>query len=327
MLAASGGRAQAGLPAHRQRPAEDRARAPPAARALRRGRGRAALGEGRDRRRRGRRLQRDGPVRRPAAGSCSSTRSSAGRRADAKAVADYLAAPAPDTVLALVGEELRKDSPLAKALCEGGRASSSTRSRSASCRSGSPSSSPATGSRRPPRPCRALVELVGDNLQELASEIDKLSLCAGQDEIGRGRGRAARRRAGRRSAVRPHRRLGAPRRRRGARRLRVDPRALDPLGRGARCSSGGSRRTSAASSRCQNLDAEGVRPRDAAGQLKMHPFAAEKAFAQSRNFSVDELREAIVAPRRPRSRAEGRQPPAAGARAPAHARRDHDGTS
>jgi DNA polymerase III delta subunit len=26
----------------------------------------------------------------------------------------------------------------------------------------------------------------------------------------------------------------------------------------------------------------------------MHPFAAEKAFAQSRNFSVDELRDAIV---------------------------------
>jgi DNA polymerase III delta subunit len=26
----------------------------------------------------------------------------------------------------------------------------------------------------------------------------------------------------------------------------------------------------------------------------MHPFAAEKAFGQSRNFSVEELREAIV---------------------------------
>ena len=45
---------------------------------------------------------------------------------------------------------------------------------------------------------------------------------------------------------------------------------------------------------CQNLDLAGVRPREAAGELKMHPFAAEKAFAQSRNFSVDELREAIV---------------------------------
>ncbi|MEX1357245.1 MAG: hypothetical protein WD981_01340, partial [Gaiellaceae bacterium] len=46
--------------------------------------------------------------------------------------------------------------------------------------------------------------------------------------------------------------------------------------------------------RCQALAEEGVRPRDAAGRLKMHPFAAEKAFAQAQNFSVDELREATV---------------------------------
>jgi DNA polymerase III delta subunit len=45
---------------------------------------------------------------------------------------------------------------------------------------------------------------------------------------------------------------------------------------------------------CQNLDLAGARPREAAAELKMHPFAAEKAFAQSRNFSVEELRDAIV---------------------------------
>ena len=45
---------------------------------------------------------------------------------------------------------------------------------------------------------------------------------------------------------------------------------------------------------CQVLAAAGVRPRDAAGQLRMHPFAAEKAFAQARNFGVDELRDAVV---------------------------------
>jgi DNA polymerase III delta subunit len=56
---------------------------------------------------------------------------------------------------------------------------------------------------------------------------------------------------------------------------------------------------------CRRLDAEGGRPRDAAGQLKMHPFAAEKAFAQARNFSEDELREGDRAPRRPRPRVKG----------------------
>jgi DNA polymerase III delta subunit len=35
------------------------------------------------------------------------------KAADAKAVADYLASPAPGTVLALVGQEIKKDSPLA----------------------------------------------------------------------------------------------------------------------------------------------------------------------------------------------------------------------
>ena len=47
-------------------------------------------------------------------------------------------------------------------------------------------------------------------------------------------------------------------------------------------------------SACQDLDAEGVPARDAAAQLKMHPFAAEKAFGQSRNFTAAELGDAVV---------------------------------
>ena len=46
--------------------------------------------------------------------------------------------------------------------------------------------------------------------------------------------------------------------------------------------------------RCQRLADQGIRPRDAAGRLKMHPFAAEKAFAQAANFSPEELASAIV---------------------------------
>jgi len=47
-------------------------------------------------------------------------------------------------------------------------------------------------------------------------------------------------------------------------------------------------------SACRALDAEGIRPRDAAAQLKMHPFAVEKAFGQSRNFTADELGATVV---------------------------------
>ncbi|MGH2934852.1 MAG: DNA polymerase III subunit delta, partial [Gaiellaceae bacterium] len=46
--------------------------------------------------------------------------------------------------------------------------------------------------------------------------------------------------------------------------------------------------------RAQRLAEEGVRARDAAGRLKMHPFAAEKAFGQAANFSAEELDAAIV---------------------------------
>jgi DNA polymerase III delta subunit len=46
--------------------------------------------------------------------------------------------------------------------------------------------------------------------------------------------------------------------------------------------------------RCQRLADEGVRAKEAAPRLKMHPFAAEKAFAQAANFSADELGDALV---------------------------------
>src|SRR6266480_5708382 len=42
------------------------------------------------------------------------------KAADAKAIAAYVASPAPETVLALVGEETKKDSPLAKACSKAG---------------------------------------------------------------------------------------------------------------------------------------------------------------------------------------------------------------
>ena len=45
---------------------------------------------------------------------------------------------------------------------------------------------------------------------------------------------------------------------------------------------------------CQSLDAEGVRARDAAPKLKMHPYAAQKLFDQAQGYSPEELREAVV---------------------------------
>ena len=106
-------------------------------------------------------------------------------------------------------------------------------------RAGSPSSSSCTATSAEPEACRLLAELVGDDLYELAGEVDKLATWAdGERDHGGGR-RAARRAARRLAAVEPHRRLGRARRRRRAARGRADAR---PHGRPA------SRRRSRASS-------------------------------------------------------------------------------
>ena len=105
------------------------------------------------------------------------------KAADAKAVGEYLAAPAPETVLALVGEGLRKDAPLAKALAKKGvvliyEVSKRELPRWVGeqfARHGVKTTAEAT---------RALIELVGDNLQELSTEIEKLAIWAGHDQIG-----------------------------------------------------------------------------------------------------------------------------------------------
>jgi DNA polymerase-3 subunit delta len=217
------------------------------------------------------------------------------KAADAKAIADYLRAPTPETVLALVGEELRKDSPLAKACAKAGDLLIYDIAKK---------NVPAwvtdqfarLGARVEPEASRALVELVGDDLVDLATEIEKLATWADGADI-------------RESDVE----------------LLVEPKAgaapfvlTDAWGRrdvpavlrawatvSERGDEGHKRQTLPALvgrlhahvarvEACRALDEQGVRPRDAAGRLKMHPFAAEKAFAQARNFSREELEDAVV---------------------------------
>jgi DNA polymerase-3 subunit delta len=211
---------------------------------------------------------------------------------DAKAIAEYLAAPAPETVLALVGDGLRKDSPLAKALAKNGEVLIYEVSKrdlpkwigEQFARHGVKASAEA---------CRALVELVGDNLQELASEVEKLSVWAGHDEIGPGEVEQI---VAARADVPPFVLTDAWGRRDVGAVLSACESILERSTRSGEVHmlvgrlAAHVRRVQS----CQNLDLAGVRPREAASELKMHPFAAEKAFAQSRNFSLEELRDAIV---------------------------------
>jgi DNA polymerase-3 subunit delta len=214
------------------------------------------------------------------------------KAADAKAIADYLAAPAPDTVLALVGDGLRKDSPLAKACAKQGEVLVYD-----VAKSGLPKwvgeQFARHGVKANAEACRALVELVGDNLQELATEVEKLSVWAGHDPIGPDDVELL---VAPRADVPPFVLTDAWGRRDVGAVLSAVESILERSSRSGEVHmlvgrlAAHVRRVQA----CQNLDLAGVRPRGAASELKMHPFAAEKAFAQSRNFSVEELRSAIV---------------------------------
>jgi len=215
------------------------------------------------------------------------------KAADAKAVADYLAAPAPETVLALVGNDLRKDSPLAKACAKAGQVLAYEVSKR-ELPKWVAAQFARHGVRATTEACRALIELVGDNPYELAGEIDKLALWAGSDEVGEDE---VERLVAARAEVPPWTLTDAWGRREVAGVLSASESILERSNR-----SGGIpmlvgslvahvRRVQTA----HRLDQEGVSPRDAMGVLNArHPYVAQKAFEQARNFSADELREAIV---------------------------------
>jgi DNA polymerase-3 subunit delta len=216
------------------------------------------------------------------------------KAADVKEIAVYLAAPAPATVLALVAEELKSDAPLAKAVAKLGQVLTYEVPKrklpewvaEQFARYGAKADADA---------CRALVEMVGDDFDELQSEVDKLATwAAGEPVTLRDVEQMAAGRAetaifsltdawGRRdvagvlaSAEAIMERSHRPR---SGELMRMIGSMVSHVGRVRRC---------------QRLADQGVRPRDAAGQLKMHPFAAEKAFGQAANFSAEELGYAIV---------------------------------
>jgi DNA polymerase III delta subunit len=100
------------------------------------------------------------------------------KAADVQAVAAYAKAPAPDTVLALVAEEARKGSPLAKVAevllyeAKSSRLVPWVAEQFAQLEA-----------KAQPDACRLLVELVGENSDELRLEAEKLALWAQGEEI------------------------------------------------------------------------------------------------------------------------------------------------
>ena len=234
-----------------------------------------------------------------------------------KAIEEYLASPAPGTVLALVAEELKKDAALTKACAKiGDVLAYDVAKRKADAWVAERFKQ--AGVRAQPDAVAALVQLVGEDFHQLANEVDKLALWAGDEPIGEHEVEQlvaavaetptfaltdawAQRDAGRtlEASETIFEREGRPRR-------DTAPRLAGALGNHL-----------AFMRRCQRLAAEGIRARDAASTLKRHPFYVEKVFGQAANFTEDELRTRGRPPRRARPRAQGRQQACARPRAPA----------
>ena len=213
---------------------------------------------------------------------------------DAKAIAAYLKAPVPATTLALVADELKKDAPLAKAVAGAGEVLIWEVAKK-SVQSWVAEQFKLHGAKAEPEAARALIVQVGDDLYELATEIDKLvTWAAGEpitaaavEELVAARAEAsnfaltdawgARDLAGvLRATEQLLERTPDPR-------SRTIPRVAATL-------------TShvARLRNCQALEAEGLSSKDAATRLKQHPFYVQKLYSQARNFSPDDLRDATA---------------------------------
>jgi DNA polymerase III delta subunit len=222
------------------------------------------------------------------------------KAADLKPVEEYLKRPSPSTVLALVGEGVKPDSALAKAVAKGGDVlvyNIPTRGR------GSKADLPKwveqqfheRGVEIDHDASRALVELVGDDAQELATEVDKLTTWAAGERIGE---REVAELVPARAEVPPFDLTDAWGRRDVPGVLAASELLVERSGDASRdvlLRTAGLLTNHVGRVReCQALDAEGVPPASAAERLKRNRFYVQKLYEQSRNFSADELGDALV---------------------------------
>jgi DNA polymerase-3 subunit delta len=214
--------------------------------------------------------------------------------ADTKAIATYLANPAPDTVLALVAGALKKDSALAKTCAKAGDVLVYDVARR----------------RLPewvtkqfadraievdPEAARLLVEIVGEEPEELATEVDKIATWAGGESVGV---REIKQLAAGCAEVPGYELTDAWGRRDlpaalGACQTLLE-RSGDPVSRTVPALVGLLVGHVGRVRDCQRFAEEGLSARDAAARLKRHPFYVEKLYAQARNYGPDELAGAVV---------------------------------
>jgi DNA polymerase-3 subunit delta len=213
---------------------------------------------------------------------------------DAKAIAEYLKSPAPGTTLALVAGDIKKDAPLAKAVGAGGvlRMWDVVVTASPGWIADQFKLHKTVAE---PEACRLLSELVGDDLYELAGEVEKIATWADGAEVTE---------ADVEALVAP--RAGSPpwtlTDAWGARDVggvlrateRMLDRTADPVSRVIPRLVGSLTNHVRRARQAQRLDEQGITAAEAASKLGIKPYPAQKLYAQVRNFSGAELDAALI---------------------------------
>jgi DNA polymerase III subunit delta len=222
------------------------------------------------------------------------------RADDVKAVGEYLKRPAPTTVLALVGHEVKRDSALAKAVAKAGEVlifdiPTKGRSSKADLPKWVEQQFKERGVQVDRDAARALVELVGDNADEILTEVDKLTTWAAGEAIHE---REVADLVPARAEIPPFDLTDAWGRREIAAVLEASERLVERSGDAPRDvllrTAGLLTNHISRVRECQALDAEGVPPSAGAERLKRNRFYVQKLYEQARNFTPDELGDAVV---------------------------------
>jgi DNA polymerase-3 subunit delta len=220
------------------------------------------------------------------------------KAADVKAVEAYLKAPAPTTVLTLVGDEVKRDSALAKTVAKAGEVllyELPKRGRKADLPRWVVAQLKERGVVIDAEAASALVDLVGENANELATEVDKLATWAQGERIGE---RQVSELVPARAEAPPFDLTDAWGRRDVAATLAASERIVERSGDATRDVL--LRVTGLLTAHigrvrdCRRLDAGGVPPAAAAERLKRNRFYVQKLYEQAGNFSEEELDDAIV---------------------------------
>jgi len=213
---------------------------------------------------------------------------------DLDAVVAYLASPAPATVLALVAHEVKKTAPLWKACAKAGQVLDYSVPKKGLQKWISDRFAN-RGVEADPEACAALLELVGEDLQALSVEIDKVATWAAGEPVGE---REVETLVAASSDTPTFALTDAWAGRDAATALAASETIFEREARPRRDTA--SRLAGALGGHItrlrtlKRLAADGVQAREAAGKLRLHPFYAQKLYAQAEGFSEDELHDAVV---------------------------------